>query len=228
MRGLLALALLGILVLAGLLGGAIVTAALLTGGATTTASFATGTWSSSTTYYLHNSPTPPVGNTTARFNLALDGTAPTAGTLYNYDTNCDSVAGRVIRRNTGAVTEATTCRYATWRTAAFAGAQAVNGTVSLGLSVRKAGSTGGTNPTLRAWLRDFNPGTGTYVELGNASLAITTDSTSPFALYAFSIPVSAMVATGHRIELKLVALGGGRNVDIAYDTAAYPATLTIP
>jgi len=228
MRGLLALALLGTLLLAGLLGGATVSAALLTGGATTTASFATGTWSSSTTWYLHNNPTPPFGNTGAQFNLALDGTAPTAGTLYNYDTNCDSVAGRVIRRNTGAVTEAVTCRYATWRTAAFAAAVGLSGTALLELSARKAGSTGGTNPTLRAWLRDFDPGTGTYVELGNASLAITTDSTAPFALYAFSIPVSATVATGHRIELKLVALGGGRNVNIAYDTAAYPATLTIP
>lgn len=228
MGGLLVLALSGVVVLAGLLGGATASVAFLTGGATTTASFATGTWSSATTRYLHNNPTPPVGNTTAQFNLALDGTIPTAGTLFNYDTNCDSVAGRVIQRNTGAVTEATTCRYATWRTAAFAAAAVLSGTASLEISARKAGSTGGTNPTLRAWLRDFDPGTGTYVELGNASLAITTDSTSPFALYTFSIPVSATVATGHRIELKLVALGGGRNVNIAYDTAAYPSTLTIP
>ena len=33
---------------------------------------------------------------------------------------------------------------------------------------------------------------------------------------------------GRRIEIKLVATGGTRNVEIAYDTTAYPSALTLP
>src|SRR5437763_5748768 len=84
--------------------------ARLADSATTNSTLATTSW-----LYLHNRPTPPVGNTTAQFALSMDGTAPTSIALSNYDTNCDAIAGRVIVRNTGAVTEATACRYANWQ-----------------------------------------------------------------------------------------------------------------
>ncbi len=45
-------------------------------------------------YYLHNNPTPPVGNTVSQVDLPMDTSAPTATTLYNYDTNRDSDPGR--------------------------------------------------------------------------------------------------------------------------------------
>ena len=229
MRTHLGIAVLGIAVaLAGLLGGAATSLALFTGSATTTASFTAGTWATATTYDLHNNPTPPVGNTTAQFNLALDGTAPTAATLFNYDTNCDSNTGRQItRRASASPTEATTCFYGNWRTAPLTSARTLSGTASVVVYARKA-SPNGTDPTLVAYLRDFNQVGGTYVELANAGAVITTSSASPFAMSAISIPVSATVAIGHQVELKFVASGSNRNVDLAYDTTTYVSTLTLP
>ncbi len=46
------------------------------------------------TYYLHDDPTPPVGDTTARLLLTADQVVPTAQTLYNYSADLDSEPGR--------------------------------------------------------------------------------------------------------------------------------------
>jgi hypothetical protein len=188
----------------------------------------TGTLGTATTWYLHNNPTPPTGNTAAQFNLALNATVPTATTLYNYDTGCESCAGRSIRRNTGVVGETGACRYATWRSTALAAALTLNGTATLTVYARKA-SAGGTAPTLRAFLRVRNPSTSTYVELGQAIATITTEPTLSFASYALTWSLASVsVPSGRQIEVKSVATGGTSDVDIAYDTTAYPSSLTLP
>jgi hypothetical protein len=181
-----------------------------------------------TTWYLHNNPTPPAANTTAQFNLGLNATAPTAATLYNADTNCDSRAGRSINRNTGLVTEATTCRFATWRSAALATARTLNGSATLAVWARKT-TANGTNPTLRAFLRVFNPATSAYTELGTANATVATNPTVAWARLDLTWSlVSVAVPAGRQIEVKLVATGGNRNVEIAYDATAYPSSLGLP
>jgi hypothetical protein len=211
-----------------LAGSHVVLARLVDTAAVTGNTFATGTWGTGTTWYLHNNPTPPTGNTAAQFNLALNATSPTAATLYNYDTNCEFRAGRSIRRNTGLVTEAGACRYATWRSAALAAARTLNGTATLTVFARKA-SGGGIAPTLRAFLRVFNPSTSTYTELGTANATITTEPTLPFASYALSWTLASVaVPLGRQVEVKIVATGGTREPEIAYDTTAYPSSLTLP
>jgi hypothetical protein len=190
--------------------------------------FSTGTWVTSTTWYLHNNPTPPTANTTAQFNLALNGTAPTAATLYNYDTGCETRTGRSLTRGTGLVTEVGSCKYATWRSAALAASRTLNGTGTLTIWARKS-STGGTNPTLRAFLRAFDPATSTYTDLATANVTVSAGSTSAFASLtpAWGL-TSVVVPAGRLIEVKLVATGGTLNVDFAYDTTAYPTSVTLP
>jgi hypothetical protein len=228
---------LAVVVLAGLVVGAVVVAfagtrvvlARLTDTAAVTGNtFATGAWAVATTWYLHNNPTPPTANTTAQFNLPLNATAPTATTLRNYDTNCDSRAGRRLTRGTGLVTETGSCRYATWRSAALASARTLDGTATLAAWARKTG-TGGTAPTLRAFLRVFDPATSTYTELGTANVAVTADSTAPFAVVAPTWSLASVtIPAGRVLELKLVATGGSLNVEFAYDTTAFPSSLTLP
>jgi hypothetical protein len=46
------------------------------------------------TYYLHDDPAPPVGDTTARLLLTADTQIPTAQNLYNYTTDLDTEPGR--------------------------------------------------------------------------------------------------------------------------------------
>jgi hypothetical protein len=209
-------------------GSQVVLARLVDAAPVTGNTFATGTWATATTWYLHNNPTPPTGNTAAQLNLALNATTPTAATLFNYDTGCESRIGRSIRRNTGAVGETGACRYATWRSAALPAARTLNGTATLTVFARKA-SSGGTAPTLRAFLRVFDPGTSAYTDLGPANATITTQPTLAFASYALSWTlVSVLVPVGHQVEVKIVATGGTREPEIAYDTTTYPSSLTLP
>ena len=208
--------------------GTRVVLARFTNAAVTGSTFATGSWATGTTWYLHNNPTPPTANTAAQFNLALDATAPTAGTLYNYDTNCDGRAGRSVNRNTGLVTETGSCRYATWRSGAFGAARTLDGTATLTVWARKS-STGGTNPTLRAFLRVFDPVTSTYVELGSASVSVANSSSTAWAAYSPTWSLASVaVPAGRRIEVKIVATGGNRNVEIAYDANNLASALTLP
>ena len=196
--------------------------------AVTNSSFATGAWATATTWYLHNNPTPPTGNTAPQFNLALNATSPTATTLYNYDTGCDSRAGRTLTRGTGLITEAGSCRYATWRSTALAAARTFNGTATLSIWARKT-STGGTSPTLRAFLRVFDPATSTYVDLGQADATVSTNSTQAWTEHDLTWSLSSVsVPAGRRIEIKLVATGGNRNVEIAYDASDLASALTLP
>jgi hypothetical protein len=208
--------------------GARLTLALMTGSASVSGNtFTTGTWAGATTWYLHNAPTPPVGPTMAQFNLGLDATAPSATTLYNYDTNCDSRAGRTIRRGGGLVTEAGTCLYATWRSTALPATRILTGTATLTVWARKT-SANGTNPTLRAYLRVFDPATSTYVELGNAGVVVTSAPTA-WASYALTWSLASVpVSVGRQIEVKIVATGNNRDPEIAYDTKSYPASLQLP
>jgi len=209
-------------------GTQVVLARLVDAAPVTGNTFATGAWAAATKWYLHNNPTPPTANTVAQFNLALDATAPTAATLYNYDTGCDTRAGRSFVRSTGLVSESVSCRYATWRSAALGAARTLNGTATLSVWARKT-STGGVAPTLRAFLRVFDPGTSSYTELGTADVTVTTESTSAWVAYAPSWSLaSVVVPAGRQIELKLVVTGGTRNVETAYDTVAFGSALTLP
>jgi hypothetical protein len=229
-RRLAALAAAGLVVAAAALaaGGTHVALARFTASDAAAGTFSTGSWSVPERWYLHNTPTPPTGNTLAQQGLALDASAPTAATLFNYDTNCDSRAGRQIRRNTGLVGESGACRFATWLSAPLADPRTLDGTVTLAVWARK-GTTGGTNPTLRAFLRVFDPATSTYTELGAANGTVTANPTNawPELNLEWSL-ANVTVPAGRRIEIKIVATGGNRNVEIAYDANDVDSSLHLP
>jgi len=64
---------------------------------------------------------------------------------------------------------------------------------------RKA-SAGGMNPTLRALLRIFDPGTSTYTELGAADLSITTDASAAWASYTLAWSLTSVTARARASE----------------------------
>jgi hypothetical protein len=119
--------------------------------------------SSSLTYYVHNNPTPPTGNTSSQTNLPLDQTSPTAATLYNYDTNRDSFAGLVIAKGGTSASVSDTTKYQNWRTAALGTDLTLEGTVNFTFwsgmkdfeddktgSVRATSATTAVRPTPRS------------------------------------------------------------------------------
>jgi len=65
--------------------------------------------------YLHNYPTPPVGDTIAQADLPLSYTIPTATVLYNYDTDYDAFPGRIISKDIADVTQTDLTKYQSWR-----------------------------------------------------------------------------------------------------------------
>ena len=194
------------------------TAAASIGGSSLTA----GGW----VLYLHNAPTPPTAATKAQFGLSMTTTASTQATLQNYDSDCDSVAGRELLRGTALATETGLCKYASWRTSTYAAARPIKGVVTLRTWCRKTGS-GGTNPSLTAYLRDYDPTTTTYVELGAASGAVVTNSGSAFAQLALTWTLATSVPAGHQLELKLVAGGGTLDANLAYDTTGQLSRLVL-
>jgi len=190
--------------------------------------FAAGTWVTATTWYLHNNPTPPTGNTAAQFNLPLNATSPTVATLFNYDTGCESRVGRSLIRGTGLVGETGACSYATWRSAALVASRTLNGSATLVVWARKTAALG-TNPTLRAFFRVFHPATSTWTDLGTANVTVSANPTAAWARLSLAWSLAgATVAVGQQIEVKVVATSGTRDIEIAYDTTTSPSSLALP
>jgi len=198
--------------------------------AVTDNTFTSGTWSV-LTYYLHNNPTPPVGDTNVQANLLMDDVEPTASTLYNYDTNADSAAGRYVAKG-GSGTTTDLVKYQNWRTAALADPLVIDGMIELefwsaikDFGTGKAGDVG-------AFLRDFNPATSAYTEIGNATLAVSNwqGGSSTWVVNTISISVSNYtLQAGRQLDVRLVVGGSsGDDMWFAYDTASYASELRIP
>ena len=217
---------LGLALLGGaLLGGGQVALALFTDteqvAATSTAS---GSFTA-TTYYLHNNPTPPTGNTVAQANLSMNTTAPTATTLFNYDTNLDSAPGRLIQRGGSGAGETTLARYQNWRgpTAGLLG-QNINATVTVEFWSAMPSFAQGTAGEVRVFLRDNDSVTGINLEIANTTISAADwqAGASGWVKKSASFTVNHLLLVGHRLEVKLL-VGSGANSDMlfAYDTTLY-------
>ena len=161
----------------------------------------------------------------------MNATVPTAATLYQYSTDCVARAGRRLTRAAPSPTQATVCDYVNWRTAAQTAAMTLSGTVTL--DVWATTDTTNTNRTgvLVAYLRDYNPTGGTYVEIANGTDTYQyAVGRTTFYLRAIAITVTGTytLAVGHQLEVKLEASNAGQNAMLAaYDTATYQSYLRI-
>jgi len=159
------------------------------------------------------------GSATLSHNTITTGAWATATTWYLHNNPTPPVANTTAQFNLA---------HATWRSAALSAARTLNGTATLAIWARKS-SGGGGNPTLRAFLRVFDPGTSTYVELGSANVSITNDSSTAWASYALHWSLASVsLPAGRQIEIKIVATGSNRDPEIAYDTTAYATSLQLP
>ncbi len=195
-------------------------------------SMSAGLWA----FYLHNNPTPPTGNTRFQADLTATTTASTQATLYNYDRiDCDNRTGRLLRRqffpdpgNT------TTCRYVNWRLPVQTVALSLTAGETVTADIWSATQTNRANRTgsIIAYLRDYDPSTGTYTEIANATY--TGNHAAGRTFYERPIPITIAstytVAAGHQLELKLECPRATSQHDmmVAYDTTGYPSLLRLP
>jgi hypothetical protein len=214
--------------------GVVSSLALLTSGASTGGNVLTaGTWVVPTlTWYLHNRPTPPTGNTTAQMGMAMDTTAPTTATLYNYDTNADASAGRSLLVSGSGAGETNTAYATSWLSAPLAAARFMSGTATVSMFSATANFTRNRAGGLVAYLRDYDPGTGTYRELGSGTLNQANWQGGSTTWVARSIPIAiaaTTVAIGHRLELKVEASSASSlTMWIAYDTTTRLSLVVVP
>jgi len=124
------------------------------------------------TYYLHNNPTPPVGDTDAQANLPMDEDNPTAEPFYNYDQNYDSNPGRRVEESDGGPDGLELKEYQNWLTDPYSEDIHFQGTAVLNLYIAPDGFNFDNAGAFRAYLRDYDPVGGTYTEIANGDYVI--------------------------------------------------------
>ena len=180
------------------------------------------------TYYLHDDPTPPVGNTTARLLLTADQVVPTAQTLYNYSSDLDSEPGRHLDEAGYDKNRTDPAEAVAWRLPPATGPQRLVGAITVDYWVAQDGFTNTDETKIKWFLRDFNPGDATYAEI--EEIEFKQDPLGPPGDWVHVTTVfqdvDYVLASGHVIELKAEA--GGVNANLAYDTDEYPSFVVFP
>jgi len=162
------------------------------------------------TYYLHNNPTPPVGDTDAQANLAMDEDNPTVEPFYNYDQNYDSNPGRKVEESDGGPDGLELKEYQNWLTDPYTEDTHFQGTAVLNLYIAPDGFNFDNAGAFRVYLRDYDPVSETYTEITSENYVIEEGEwtqmwqpTAPEGKYK-------IVATSGDTQVRtLVALGFG-------------------
>jgi predicted ribosomally synthesized peptide with SipW-like signal peptide len=213
-------------------GGAGATLALFADTEQVAATSSTAASFSDTTYWLHNNPTPPSGNTNMQANLVMNTTAPTATTLFNYDADQDTAAGRLLLRGGGGAGETDLSQYQNWRgpTAGLFG-QSINGTVTVEFWSAMRNFTSGTAGEVRVFLRDFDTAGLLSTEIANTTIAAADwqGGSTGWVKKTATFNVTAVLLVGHKLEVKLiVGAGAADDMWLAYDTTVYRSRVRLP
>ena len=181
-------------------------------------------------YCLHNNPTPPTGDTNSQADLPMDATAPTATTLYNYDQDKDSAAGRFLAKGGSGASESDLSKYQNWRTGALSQDHTINGVATFPFwsAIKDFGD--GKQGEVQAFLRDYNGSS--YTEITNGTLFVSDwqGGSSTWVQKTLAFPsVNYTVVAGNRLEVKIIVGGNsGDDMWFAWDTTAYNSTLQFP
>jgi len=181
-------------------------------------------------WFLHNRPVPPVGNTGSQANLPLNPSAPTASTLYNYDTDRDGFPGRLIQKGSSGAGETDLSKYQNWISDPLASPLATGGavTVTFYSAIKDFGQSKTGNVTV--FLRDFNGSTYTNFCTGSLTQANWQGGASTWVRKTLTLSCgSYTLAAGRRLEVKFVVGGdAGDDLWFAYDTTAHASEVGLP
>jgi hypothetical protein len=184
-------------------------------------------------FFLHNNPTPPTADTVSQLNLPMDGFAPTAATLYNYDTDNDALPGREIRRakQGGELGATDTRKFQDWLSQPFPASTTVDGRASLFLSAAAGGFDTDLLQVIDAWLFDYDPVAGTNKLIISRGFAGFTTQATWSKIGLHFRPTVYTIGPGHRLRLK-VQMDGISDPSIAtmvaYDTLEHRSVLLLP
>ena len=181
-------------------------------------------------YYLHNNPTPPTGDTTAQPVLLLHTTAPTAATLFNYDSDRDADPGLKVDKNQLGLSETDPLKFQVWRTGALGSPLAIKGDVLIDVWAAIKNFDQAKTGVVTAYLRDFDGAT--YTEIDNGGIYVTNwqDGYTTFVQRTILIlDVDYTVPAANELEIRLMVDNvSGSDMWFAYDTTAYPTVIKLP
>ena len=181
--------------------------------------------------YLHNNPSPPSGDTTSQTTLPFNLTAPTGGTLFNYDTDRDAFPGLVIQKGGSGFGETNPSKYQKWVSSPFHPSTNISGAPQLvfwsaikDFTVGKGGDVAAylvaTNGSSIHWSvsgtlqnSDWQGGSGTWMQ----------------RTLTFAMPSPSNIPSNYWLELVIVVQNtSDDDMWFAYDTTAYPTYLVWP
>lgn len=182
--------------------------------------------------YLHNDPTPPVGDTDSQAVLPLgaEWTAPTGAVLYNYDQDRNSNAGLHLSIS-GGLGESDPSKYQIWSRKILGSALTLNGQATLTLWSSMKDFDIVKRGVLLAALLDCNGGGSVCVTIATGSLDFTPWNTAGPTWIERTLDFGAVnhtIAVGRTIRIKVV-VGPLSDDDmwLAYDTSSYPSAFRI-
>ena len=183
-----------------------------------------------TFYYLHNDPTPATGDTDAQLILSMDSTAPTATTLYDYDVDFNSDAGRTLQKTPSGLSEFQLQKHQVWRSGALTGDLAITGDVTIDLWAGMVSFDQDKLGIVTAYLRDYDGATHQEIGHGSVYVADWQGGSSTFVKRSIVISeVSYTVSSGNELEVFLVVENQATgDMWLAYDTTSHPAVVKIP
>lgn len=183
-------------------------------------------------FYLHNDPSPPAADTVSQLDLTMDATAPTATTLYNYDTDNDAHPGRELRKSKkGGELDTTDDReFQDWLTPEFTSTTTIDGRVSLFISGAAANFNDGALIVLSAWLLDHDPVAVTDTLIVSRAFSGFTSTTGWSEVGIHFRETVYAVGAGHQLRLKVQVDGVSLTVAgmVAYDTVEHTTLLMVP
>lgn len=181
------------------------------------------------TFYLHNNPTPPTGDTNAQADLPLTSTAPTAAVLPNYAADLDGntgVTGRFLDKTSAGLNELDLQKHQTWLTDPVGSDLVLIGDSQLAIWAKMKAPN--KNILLRAFLSECDSSltcthfaTGEMEVLAGASNTDYQELTVPFG------GLSRTIDEGNHLLLRVVMVDvpDADQAYLAYDTVDYPARL---
>lgn len=186
-------------------------------------------------FFLHNNPTPPTANTNSQATLPMDFTQPTATTLFNYDVDRDALPGLKLVGGParGRLDSPNPANHQDWLSGALAQGIVIDGRVSLYINVAAGGFQTGLLLMLHAWLRDFDPVTGTYTLITKEEAALFTSTAGWVQLSFHFRPTLYTLPQGHKLTLQIQFDGQSDTLldvvgMVAYDTTAQLSFLSVP
>jgi hypothetical protein len=159
----------------------------------------------------------------------MDWTGPTAGILYNYDTDRDALPGLLIARGGSGPQESDPAKYQAWRTPVLAAPLTIQGNVTVNLWTAMKDFDDTKRGAVSAYLRDFDGSS--YVELGGATFTDGTwqGGTPSWVLKTFQFSIGPRtIAPGHSLELKVIVENSSDDdMWFAYDTGSYKSRVNV-